>query len=254
MAPAAARRAHLVQRNHFQGLQGNPDACNPGRGSACDVSTNRAGGDARLVYALSVQPTAAMSPRTGGAPGGTPPGPFFPPISLGRNGGARRAGASPRGRDPRKTAGRRVRDAAPYSSRRKKALSSQFTGRKRPAFVVPPMFRAELRSLCPSVAGREPRPSPGPLVGPSPAPLPRTLSADGVLSVAVDVAVLAPSGRFCLTIVSQTGKKVNPYSSQAGEKSTSPELPLFCWRVTTGFGSVSSSPPAVVRTARNSRS
>ena len=110
------------------------------------------------------------------------------------------------------------------------------------------------RSLCPSVAGREPRPSPGPLVGPSPAPLPRTLSADGVLSVAVDVAVLAPSGRFCLTIVSQTGKKVNPYSSQAGEKSTSPQLPLFCWRVTTGFGSVSSSPPAVVRTARNSRS
>ena len=95
MAPAAARRAHLVQRNHFQGLQGNPDACNPGRGSACDVSTNRAGGDARLVYALSVQPTAAMSPRTGGAPGGTPPGPFFPPISLGRNGGARRAGAPP---------------------------------------------------------------------------------------------------------------------------------------------------------------
>ena len=29
-----------------------------------------------------------------------------------------------------------------------------------------------------------------------------------------------------------------------GEKSTSPQLPLFCWRVTTGFGSVSSSPPA----------
>ena len=143
-------------------------------------------------------------------------------------------------------ASRRASPSPGQLSGRKKALSSPVTGRKRPAFVVPPMFRAELRSLCPSVAGREPRPSPGPLVGPSPAPLPRTLSADGVLSVAVDVAVLAPSGRFCLTIVSQTGKKVNPYSSQAGEKSTSPELSLFCWRVTTGFGSVSSSPPAVV--------
>ena len=151
-------------------------------------------------------------------------------------------------------ASRRASPSPGQLSGRKKALSSPVTGRKRPAFVVPPMFRAELRSLCPSVAGRGPHPSPGPLVRPSPGLLPRTLSADGVLSVAVDVAVLAPSGRFCLTIVSQTGKKVNPYSSQAGEKSTSPELPLFCWRVTTGFGSVSSSPPAVVRTARNSRS
>ena len=181
------------------------------------------------------------SPESGYAVPAWPAGP--PSVPCLRNTGAIAAAGK-----------RRVRDAAPYGSGRKKALSSPVTGRKRPAFVVPPMFRAELRSLCPSVAGREPRPSPGPLVGPSPAPLPRTLSANGVLSVAVDVAVLAPSGRFCLTIVSQTGKKVNPYSSQAGEKSTSPELSLFCWRVTTGFGSVSSSPPAVVRTARNSRS
>ena len=35
MAPTAARRARLVQRNHFQGLRGNPDAGRPRRGSAC---------------------------------------------------------------------------------------------------------------------------------------------------------------------------------------------------------------------------
>ena len=32
MAPTAARRAKLVQRSSFQGLQGNPDACRPRRG------------------------------------------------------------------------------------------------------------------------------------------------------------------------------------------------------------------------------
>ena len=40
-----------------------------------------------MVFALSVQPTAAMSPRLGGSKGRSP-WPFFPPISLGRNGGA----------------------------------------------------------------------------------------------------------------------------------------------------------------------
>ena len=54
---------------------------------------NGAGGNARSVYALSVQPTAAVSPRFGGRRGSTP-GPFFPPISLGRNGGARRVGGA----------------------------------------------------------------------------------------------------------------------------------------------------------------
>ena len=67
MAPTAARRARQVQRNHFQGLQGNPDACHPRRGSAWNVIARKTGGDARLVYALFVQPTAAMSPRTGGS-------------------------------------------------------------------------------------------------------------------------------------------------------------------------------------------
>ena len=89
----AARRAKLVQRSSFLGLQGNPDACRPRRGSACDINAKGTGGNARPVSALSVQPTAAISPRLGGRRGHTP-GPFFPPISLGRNGGARRVGAS----------------------------------------------------------------------------------------------------------------------------------------------------------------
>ena len=75
----AARRAKLVQRNNFQGLQGNPDACHPRRGSACSVSADRAGGNARPVFALPVQPTAAMSPRFGGS-GGEAPDPSFPPF------------------------------------------------------------------------------------------------------------------------------------------------------------------------------
>ena len=62
MALTAARRAKPVQRSGYQGLQGNPDACRPGRGSAFYIRANRAGGNARPVSALSVQPTAAMDP------------------------------------------------------------------------------------------------------------------------------------------------------------------------------------------------
>mgnify|MGYP001853962477 CR=1 FL=1 len=54
MAPMAARRAKPVQRGGCQGLRGNPDACNPEHGSACDISARKTGGDARLVFALSV--------------------------------------------------------------------------------------------------------------------------------------------------------------------------------------------------------
>ena len=90
-APTAARRARPIQRTYFQGLRGNPDACHPGRGSACSINAKETGGNARPVFALSVQPTAANSPRTGGRRGHTP-GPFFSPISLGRNGGPGRAG------------------------------------------------------------------------------------------------------------------------------------------------------------------
>ena len=75
----AARRAKLVQRSSFRGLQGNPDACHPGRGSACYKTAWKTCGNADPVFALSVQPTAAMSPRFGG-PGGEAPGPSFPPF------------------------------------------------------------------------------------------------------------------------------------------------------------------------------
>ena len=62
MAPTAARRARPVQRSSYQGLRGNPDACRPRRGSACDVSSNRAGGDTDPVFAGPVQATAALDP------------------------------------------------------------------------------------------------------------------------------------------------------------------------------------------------
>ena len=94
MTPAAARRARPVQRSGHQGLQGNPDACRPRRGSACDMSARKTSGNARLVFALSVQPTAAMNPRIGGSRAGEAPRPFFLPISSGRNGGARRVGGA----------------------------------------------------------------------------------------------------------------------------------------------------------------
>ena len=93
VAPMAARRAHPAQRSSHQGLPGNPDACYPRRGSACNMSARKTSGDARPVFALPVRRTAAMSPRIGGSRVGGAPRPFFSPISSGRNGGARRAGA-----------------------------------------------------------------------------------------------------------------------------------------------------------------
>ena len=47
MAPMAARRAKPIQRGGCQGLRGNPDACNPGRGSACDASEHGAPAEAQ---------------------------------------------------------------------------------------------------------------------------------------------------------------------------------------------------------------
>ena len=87
----AARRAKLVQHSSFLGLQGNPDACHPRRGSACSVSADRAGGNARPVFALPVQPTAAMSPRLGGAPG-EHPRPLLSPHFFGKKWGPRPGG------------------------------------------------------------------------------------------------------------------------------------------------------------------
>ena len=56
------------------------DAGHPRRGSACNETARKTGGKARLVSALFVQPTAAMSPRTGGRRGVLPPAPSFPPF------------------------------------------------------------------------------------------------------------------------------------------------------------------------------
>ena len=95
MAPAAARQAHLVQRNYFQGLQDNPDACCPRRGSACNETARKTGGKARLVSALFVQPTAAMNPRTGGARAGEAPRPFFPTAFFWKESGAPAGQARP---------------------------------------------------------------------------------------------------------------------------------------------------------------
>ena len=60
------------------------------RGAAAPVTKHKKepGVDARPVLVLSVQLSAAMNPRTGGSRVGEAPRPFFPPISLGRNGGA----------------------------------------------------------------------------------------------------------------------------------------------------------------------
>ena len=47
MAPTAARRARPVQHSGHQGLRGNPDACHPRRGSACDETNNGAPAEAQ---------------------------------------------------------------------------------------------------------------------------------------------------------------------------------------------------------------
>ena len=102
MAPTAARRAKPVQRNDFQGLPGNPDACRPGRGSACNITAKETGGDAGPVFALFVQPTAAMSPRFWGAPGELPR-PLLSPHFFGKKWGPWPGRPAPRG--PRRRPG-----------------------------------------------------------------------------------------------------------------------------------------------------
>ena len=66
------RWASSPHRTRFAGLRRGPQLP--------QAPANRAGGNARPVFALSVQPTAANSPRTGGGAGGTPPAPSFPPF------------------------------------------------------------------------------------------------------------------------------------------------------------------------------
>ena len=82
------------------------------RGAAAPVTKHKKepGVDARPVLVLSVQLSAAMNPRTGGARVGEAPRPFFPPISSGRNGGPGRAGP------PREGAPRRGNEGTPHPS------------------------------------------------------------------------------------------------------------------------------------------
>ena len=73
----AARRAKLVQRSSFQGLQGNPDACRPGRGVVGPSYGSFASGQARklipsagppLPTEPAAQPLAALPPYGCGVP------------------------------------------------------------------------------------------------------------------------------------------------------------------------------------------
>ena len=66
----AARRAKLVQRSSFQGLQGNPDACRPGRGVVGPSYGSFASGQARKLIpsAGPPLPTEPASLGFGGGP------------------------------------------------------------------------------------------------------------------------------------------------------------------------------------------
>ena len=70
MAPTAARRAKPVQRNNFQGLQGNPDACHPRRGVVGPSYGSFASGQARKLIpsAGPPLPTEPASLGFGGGP------------------------------------------------------------------------------------------------------------------------------------------------------------------------------------------
>ena len=140
MAPMAARRAHPAQRSSHQDLPGNPDACRPRRGSACNETTGKSGGNARSVFALPVRRTAAMSPRIGGPREGGAPRPFFPPHFFGKKWGrpprrrALRGGAS----DERATTGRPYRRSKPSPDKsRADAIRPYRAGSSRPRSCSP---------------------------------------------------------------------------------------------------------------------
>ena len=118
---------------------------------------------------------------------------------------------------------------------RKKALPSPATGRERRLSWCHPCSERPGRPLKPSVAGRGPRPSPGPLVGPSPVRLAVGAFSRGALSVPAVWTVLAPSGRFCSTIVSQSGGKVNGFSGRAGANRPAVWGPQGCARFSAGL-------------------
>lgn len=115
-------------------------------------------------------------------------------------------------------------------------------GTKAPAFVVPPMFNGLWKQavLKPSVAGREPRPSPDPLLGPSsPAPCRERFQPKAFFSVrrCCGVLVLRPCGES-VKILSHIGGKVNrspkilpPYREKgAGTPGICPQCPARRWK------------------------
>ena len=103
VAPMAARRARPVQRGNHQGLPGDRHGPPEARMRLSrNPKKNRAWMHARFLPCLYSFPPPG-TPVLGGA-GGIPPGPFFPPISSGRNGGPGRAGL-PRQGAPRRENG-----------------------------------------------------------------------------------------------------------------------------------------------------
>ena len=86
------------------------------RGAAAPVTKHKKepGVDARPVLVLSVQLSAAMNPRTGGARVGEAPRPFFPPHFFGKKWGPRPGRPAPRGGTPD---GQRATTGRPYGRR-----------------------------------------------------------------------------------------------------------------------------------------
>ena len=68
----------------LSGLAGCPARAARGAAAPVTKAKKEPGVDARPVLALSVQLSAAVNPRIGGAPGGLSPGPFFPTAFFGK--------------------------------------------------------------------------------------------------------------------------------------------------------------------------
>ena len=96
-------------------------------GAPITASANGAGGDARPVSALSVQPAAAMTPRTGGPGWAEPPGPSFSPF-LREEMGAPAAQARPSRGPP--VNGRRAGVVAPHGSGRMISAPAGYAGNR----------------------------------------------------------------------------------------------------------------------------
>ena len=89
MVPTAARRAKPVQRNHSQGLQGNPDACRPRRGSACDGHKKGTGRGCTPGSCLLCTACRRHESQYWGAQGGRSPPALLSPHFFGKKWGPR---------------------------------------------------------------------------------------------------------------------------------------------------------------------